>query len=77
MKPFSEMTEDDVLQEVLEDKTGVFIPEEVEDNYKVKGLHNFSHLIDDFEEDRVSNPSGPLNGTYLVVMEASVGYRWW
>lgn len=71
MKPFSEMTEDDVLQEVLEDKTGVFIPEEVEDNCKVKGLHNFSHLIDDFEEDRVSNPSGPLNGTYLTKKPAA------
>jgi len=64
MKPLSEML-DDELNEVEEDETEVFVPQEVEMDCNIKGLYNFSHRIDDFEERRIPNPSEKLNVAYI------------
>mmetsp|Transcript_34320 Transcript_34320/g.61617 ORF Transcript_34320/g.61617 Transcript_34320/m.61617 type:complete len:897 (-) Transcript_34320:68-2758(-) len=64
MKPLSEML-DNELEQVDEDETEVFIPNKVGGYCNVKGLQHFSHLINDFEQRRISEPSEKVNIAYI------------
>lgn len=46
------------------DEVEVFVPQDDEINCKVKGLQNFSYMIDDFEERRIANPTAALAIAY-------------
>jgi len=60
------MTENELKQNDDEDKTQVFVEEVVEDDPRgLKGLQNFSHLMDDWDETRVSNPTSKMNIAYI------------
>jgi len=63
----SEMTENELQQKDDEDKTQVFAIEEAaeDDPRGLKGLQNFSHLMDDWDETRVSNPTSKMNIAYI------------
>jgi len=64
MKPLSEMPEK-AFQQDDEEQTEVFIPDKVDRDCKIKGLQKFSHMINDFDEQRISNPAQKVNIAYL------------
>mmetsp|Transcript_42990 Transcript_42990/g.91412 ORF Transcript_42990/g.91412 Transcript_42990/m.91412 type:complete len:933 (+) Transcript_42990:300-3098(+) len=78
MKPLSEAI-DDGLQPIDEDPTEVFAPNEDHKDLlrcSIKGLHNFSHLIDDFEEGRrIADPSEKVSVAYAALRSAAEAAR--
>ena len=70
MKPHSEMTAADESQQVKEDETEVYTPRDADES-KIKGLMNYSHLIDDFKESRLPNSSGKITLAYNNKMSAA------
>ena len=65
MKPLSEMMDSELQPDEPEETTEVFAVD-LDTDCKIKGLENFSHLIDDLEEaDRVPNPAGKLSSAYI------------
>ena len=64
MKPHSENLQDEIKPEE-EDETEVYIPSEVDDRAKIRNIPNFAHLINDFEDRRVVDPSERLKIAYI------------
>lgn len=65
MKPLSEVQEHE-HQRDDEDETEVYAPTGLDVGCKVKGLENWFHLIDDFEDRRISVPSEKVSAAYAA-----------